>query len=234
MAKFDDKEAFVKEVFAKIALRYDFMNSIISLGFDRYWRGAVVKSLGDINACRGLDVCCGTGKLTKMLSQAVGDDGKVVGLDFSAEMLAIAKGQQHEKSVVFIHGNALSLPFPDNCFDFVTIAWGLRNVRDIPKAIAEMTRVLKRGGDLVSLDMAEPLNPFLRMMYWKIFEKIVPPLGKIIAKDQDAYAYLFESVKAFPKQDALVKMFCRAGLEDVHYKNLSLGAVAIVKGTKFV
>jgi len=126
----------------------------------------------------------------------------------------------------------MELPFDDNTFDCATVGWGLRNVPDILKTVKEMTRVVKPGGKVVSLDMAHPSAPVFKQVYWLFFEKIVPAMGKIWAGNSGAYNYLHDSAKVFPRQDKLAELFSQAGLVETGYHNLTGGVVAVVEGTK--
>lgn len=223
----------IQKMFDSIAKRYDSLNSLLSWGLDARWRKALVKGLGDIRGKQGIDICCGTGKLTSLLAKAVGETGSMTGLDFSAGMLVIASRRSSTvKQVRFLQGDALALPFADDTFDFATVAWGLRNVPDIPQALSEMRRVVKPGGKIVSLDMAEPPNAILKDIYWFLFARVVPWLGKYFAKNHKAYQHLYHSALIFPKQEVLSQIFKAAGLTEIEYQNLSCGVTAIVRGCK--
>src|SRR4051812_41741390 len=145
-------------MFNGIAVRYDLMNTLMSLGMDKGWRKFTVQRAGIQQGGSGLDVCCGTGMIVIEQAKVVGPAGRVTGLDFSENMLEVAKGNvaEFKDRITLIQGNAMSLPFPDNTFDCATVGWGLRNVPDIMTAVKEMTRVVKPGGMVVSLDMAQP------------------------------------------------------------------------------
>jgi len=224
----------VQGMFNSIASKYDFMNSLMSLGLDKKWRKELVAQLGNIDGKYGVDFCCGTGKLTIALAHTVGNNGQMTGLDFSEGMLAIARQDvcPKNKSIKFVQGNAISSPFNNDSFDFATVAWGLRNVRDISQALSEMVRVVKSGGTVVSIDMAQPEQPMLRKLYWFLFATIIPLMGRIIASNKNAYGYLYNSVREFPKQEKLSQMFRDAGLVNVSCQNLSGGIVAIIRGQK--
>lgn len=230
----EEKEAFVRQMFNGIAGRYDLMNTLMTLGLDKGWRKFTVQRAGIKEGGAGLDVCCGTGMIVIEQAKAAGPSGKVTGLDFSENMLEVAKGNitEYQDRITLIQGNAMSLPFPDNTFDCATVGWGLRNVPDIMTAVKEMTRVVKPGGMVVSLDMAQPTAPVFKQLYWLIFEKVIPAMGKIWAGDKTAYEYLHDSAKVFPPQDELARMFAKAGLVETRYHNLSGGVVAVVEGRK--
>lgn len=232
----ENKERFVRDMFNSIARRYDLMNSLMSVGRDKAWRKQTVVRSGLKEGGSALDVCCGTGMLSMELARAAGATGNVVGLDFSENMLAVARENVKEfplqDNIRFIQGNAMELPFEDNTFDCATVGWGLRNVPDILTAVREMARVVKPGGKVVSLDMAQPTMPVFKQGYWLFFEKVVPAMGKLWAGNKGAYGYLHDSAKVFPPQWELAAIFKQAGLAETGYSNLMGGAVAIVEGTK--
>lgn len=223
-------------MFNSIAPRYDLLNTLMSLGMDKRWRQLAVKRSGVLPGGRALDICCGTGMITVELARAVGSDGHVTGLDFSQNMLNIARQRVSrspwQEVVDLVAGNAMSLPFEENSFDAVTVGWGLRNVPDIKTVVTEMVRVTKPGGMVVSLDMAKPELPVFKQIYWLYFEKLVPLMGKIWAKQESAYSYLHNSARAFTPQKELADIFREAGLEETGYQNLFGGVVALVAGRK--
>ena len=232
----ENKERFVRDLFNSIARRYDLMNSLMTVGRDKAWRKLTVVRSGIKEGGYALDVCCGTGMLSMELVKTIGAAGKVVGLDFSENMLSVARENVKEfplrDSIRFVQGNAMELPFEDNSFDCATVGWGLRNVPDTSMAVSEMARVVKPGGKVVSLDMAQPTVPVFKQGYWLFFEKVVPAMGKLWAGNKGAYGYLHDSARAFPPQWELAEIFKRAGLVQTGYSNLMGGAVAIVEGTK--
>lgn len=233
-----DKSTYVKETFNAIAGRYDLMNSLMSLGMDKRWRRIAVKRVGAKPGMHILDVCCGTGQLSMEIGNIVGDEGKVTGLDFSQNMLDVAKKSAAQSpnrdNIQFIQGDAMALPFSDNSFDGVTVGWGLRNLPDLRQGIKEMTRVVKPGGKVVSLDMAKPSLLGFKQVYWLYFEKLVPLMGKIWAKKSSAYQYLHDSAREFPSQQELVLIFAECGLLETRYDNLAGGVVAVVSGSKCI
>jgi demethylmenaquinone methyltransferase / 2-methoxy-6-polyprenyl-1,4-benzoquinol methylase len=231
-----DKATYVKDTFNSIAGHYDLMNSLMSLGMDKRWRRFAVQRVGAKPGMQMLDVCCGTGQLSMELGTVVGEAGNVTGLDFSQNMLDVAKRSLIQSSnpchIQFIQGDAMALPFSDNSFDGVTVGWGLRNLPDLRQGIREMARVVKPGGKVVSLDMAKPSLPVFKQAYWVYFEKLVPLMGKIWAKKASAYQYLHDSTREFPSQQKLVSIFAECGLSETRYDNLAGGVVAVVTGTK--
>lgn len=232
----EDKAKYVRETFNSIAKNYDLMNTLMSLGLDKSWRKLTVKRSELKEGGKGLDVCCGTGMLTMEQARAAGPAGEITGLDFSENMLAVArqniKDFEFKDSIRFVQGDAMSLPFEDNKFDCATVGWGLRNVPDIMKAVREMARVVKPGGKVVSLDMAHPTTPVFRELYWLCFNKVVPAMGKLLSGNKKAYDYLHDSAKAFVHQRELAGIFAKAGLVETRYLNLCGGVVAIVEGRK--
>lgn len=225
------KPAYVKAMFDRIAARYDLANDAMTLGHHRAWKGAIVRAVRPKAGERALDMATGTGDIARRLRKAVGEGGRVVALDFSPEMLAAAR-RRGEDGVEWLEGDMLNLPFEDGSFDMVTVGFGLRNVNDLPRAIAEAHRVLAPGGRFASLDLAKArfgaLKPFMDAYSFGV----VPLIGKVVAGDDTAYKYLPASNEAFPAQDELGRMFAAAGFTDIRVQDLLLGAAAIVAGTK--
>lgn len=232
----ENKAKYVQETFNAIAKRYDLMNTLMSLGLDKSWRRLAVKRSDLKEGGTGLDVCCGTGMLTMEQARVAGSSGRITGLDFSEKMIDVAwqniRDFKFKDSIQFIQGDAMSLPFENNRFDCATVGWGLRNVPDILKAVQEMVRVVKPGGKVVSLDMAQPMTPVFREFYWLCFNKVVPAMGKLLSGNKKAYEYLHDSAKVFVHQKDLAGIFAKAGLIEARYLNLCGGVVAIVEGRK--
>lgn len=231
-----DKATYVQETFNSIAKRYDLMNTLMSFGLDKGWRKKAVQTVEARPGMKVVDICCGTAQLSLELAMAVGEEGKVTGLDFSENMLAIARenlaDSPYASRIELIQGDAMNLPFADNSFDGATVGWGLRNLPDLEKGIKEMIRVVKPGSMVVSLDMAKPTMPGFKQAYWLYFEKLVPLMGKLWAGKAKAYQYLHDSAVEFPAQQELAKIFARCGLKETRYQNLAGGVVAIVSGRK--
>ena len=229
------KEQRVHNVFEKISDNYDKMNSVISFQQHIKWRKDTMKKMNVQPGSKALDVCCGTADWTIALADAVGPDGKVVGLDFSQNMLKVGVEKVKElglKQVELVHGNAMELPFPDNSFDYVTIGFGLRNVPDYLQVLKEMHRVVKPGGIVVCLETSQPTLIGYKQLYYFYFRFIMPMFGKLLAKSYNEYAWLHESARDFPGMRELARMFEQAGLTEVKYKPYSGGAAAVHIGKK--
>ena len=229
------KEERVLNVFEKIYSNYDKMNSLISFKQHTRWRKDTMKRMNVQKGKIALDVCCGTADWTIALAEAVGEEGKVYGLDFSKNMLKIGEQKIKEKNlsqVTLLHGNAMELPFEDNTFDYVTIGFGLRNVPDYLCVLEEMHRVLKPGGMAVCLDTSQPTLWGYRQLYYFYFRFIMPLFGKIFAKSYDEYSWLQESAREFPGMKELAKLFEKAGFINVAYKPYNGGVAASHFGYK--
>lgn len=225
----------VRTMFDRIVPRYDLMNHIMTFGLDIHWRNMVAKQAareGDRTCERALDVATGTGDLAFAIHKA--GVPEVIGLDYSPEMIAKAKEKAAKRpdGVEFIVGDGMHLPFEDDSFDACTISFGLRNMEDYEGAIREMTRILRPGGKFVCLETTPFRRPILGPFFRIYFERIVPVIGGILSGDLKAYAYLPQSVRTFPKADTLAEICREAGLRDVRYQILGLGAVAIHSGIK--
>ena len=224
-------------MFDRIVPRYDLMNRLMTGGRDVAWRClAVREALRGRNpaAVRILDVATGTGDLALALRAA--GAGVVVGLDFSAAMLAEAFRKEAEtfgdRQISWVEGDAMALPFPDELFDAVTVAFGVRNMPSYPAALAEMLRVLRPAGTLVCLETTPLRLPVLRAVFDWYFARVVPIVGGAVSGDADAYRYLPASAAAFPDADALGRMMLEAGFSNVRYLRRGLGTVALHVATK--
>jgi demethylmenaquinone methyltransferase/2-methoxy-6-polyprenyl-1,4-benzoquinol methylase len=232
----DKKAGLVAEVFSSVASKYDVMNDVMSFGIHRIWKKIAMTHTGLKTGQRALDVAGGTGDLTMYLSQQVGDSGEVVISDINPEMLEQGRRRLLDKgygsNIRFVEANAEELPFEDNCFDCITIAFGLRNVTDQQKALASMYRVLKPGGRLLILEFSRPVMPGLNKAYDFYSFNVLPMMGKLIANDADSYRYLAESIRMHPDQKTLQAMMEQAGFERCRYYNMTGGIVALHKGFK--
>ncbi len=229
------KEEKVHKVFENVSENYDKMNSIISFQQHVKWRKTTMKMMMVEKGSRCLDVCCGTGDWSIALSEAVGPEGQVTGLDFSENMLKVGREKVKQaglKNVTLMHGNAMELPFPDDSFDYVTIGFGLRNVKDYLQVLKEMRRVLKPGGMAVCLETSQPTMPVFRQGFYFYFKFIMPMLGKLLAKSYDEYAWLNKSTENFPGMKELAGLFKEAGFQKVSYKPHTGGVAATHYGFK--
>ncbi|MFD1928139.1 demethylmenaquinone methyltransferase [Sporosarcina siberiensis] len=221
------KEEKVHEVFEKISVDYDKMNSVISFNQHKKWRDDMMLRMAVREGAQALDVCCGTADWTIALAEAVGPSGEVIGLDFSENMLESAKPKVEQiPNLSLIHGNAMKLPFPDNSFDYVTIGFGLRNVPDYLTVLKEMNRVVKPGGMVACLETSQSELPGYKQLFRFYFKNIMPLFGKLFAKSYKEYSWLQESADDFPGRKELAQLFTEAGFTDVSYKSYSGGATA--------
>jgi len=229
------KEQKVHKVFENIYQNYDRMNSVISFKRHLHWRRETMKRMDVQPGSCCLDVCCGTADWTIALAKASGQNGKVIGLDFSKNMLSVGEQKvkdQNLHNVELIHGNAMELPFEDNQFDYVTIGFGLRNVPDYMQVLKEMYRVTKPGGKVVCLETSQPTMIGFRQLYFLYFRFIMPLFGKIFAKSYEEYSWLQESARDFPGMKELKKMFEQAGFVNVEVKPFTGGVAAMHLGHK--
>jgi len=229
----EEKARRVQGVFDSVADNYDLMNDVMSAGIHRLWKRYAVGMSGIRAGQTVLDLAGGTGDITRLLAPRVGDEGHVVLTDINAAMLSNGRRALLDSgitgNVTFAQVDAEQLPFPENSFDLVTIAFGLRNVTDKQRALDSICRVLKPGGCLLVLEFSRPAKA-LKPVYDFYSLNILPKLGKLIAGDEESYRYLAESIRMHPDQETLQSMMQQAGFERCDYHNLSGGIVAIHRG----
>jgi demethylmenaquinone methyltransferase/2-methoxy-6-polyprenyl-1,4-benzoquinol methylase len=230
----DEKSRRVAGVFDSVAARYDLMNDLMSGGLHRLWKRFAVEASGVRPGERVLDIAGGTGDLARLYAQRVGAAGEVVLTDVNAAMLGLGRDRLLDAGIVapIAQCNAEALPFADERFDCVSVAFGLRNMTRKEVALAEMRRVLKSGGRLLVLEFSKVWAP-LKPLYDAYSFGVLPRLGKLVANDDAAYRYLAESIRMHPGQDELKRMMEEAGLERVEYFNLAGGVVALHRGYRF-
>lgn len=226
----------IRRMFGEIAPRYDLLNHLLSLGIDRRWRRRTVKTVAPNGSGPILDLCTGTGDLALEYAGASGGQADVIGLDFCRPMLVIAreKGRQAAAGRLrLIEGDASRLPFPDGLFQIVCVAFGLRNISDTDRGLAEMARVCRRGGKVAVLEFSLPTLPIVRQIYGWYFRHILPRIGQWLARNrQSAYNYLPASVGEFPQREAMAARMRTAGLSEVRYFSLTCGVATLYVGTK--
>lgn len=214
-------------MFDEVAPKYDIVNDVLSMGQTRRWRRLVVDAVGARPGQRVLDLAAGTGTS----SEPYADAGvSVVACDFSLGMLKV--GKRRRPDIDFVAGDATNLPFADESFDAATISFGLRNVNEPQKALEEMYRVTKPGGTLVIAEFSSPVVPVWRTMYTEYLMRALPAIASKVASNPTAYVYLAESIRAWPDQDGLAAWISAAGWQNVAYRNLSGGIVAIHRAVK--
>ncbi|GAA6143429.1 bifunctional demethylmenaquinone methyltransferase/2-methoxy-6-polyprenyl-1,4-benzoquinol methylase UbiE [Hydrogenophaga sp. 5NK40-0174] len=228
-----DKARRVRGVFDSVASRYDVMNDLMSAGLHRFWKRYTIEVANPKAGDQVLDIAGGTGDLSLAFSRKVGPTGKVVHTDINEAMLRQGRDRLLNEGALLpsLVCDAEKLPFPDGTFNIVTVAFGLRNMTHKDKALAEMQRVLKPGGKLLVLEFSKVAKPLEKAYDWYSFS-ILPKLGKWVAKDEDSYRYLAESIRMHPDQETLRQMMKSAGFGHVDVHNLSAGVVALHMGIK--
>ena len=233
----NEKADKVADVFHSVADKYDLMNDLMSFGVHRLWKHYTIRLSGVKAGQRVLDIAGGTGDLTAKFSRLVGDQGEVVLADINASMLQVGRSRLLDRGIAgnvkFVQANAECLPFPDNYFDVITIAFGLRNVTHIDQALQSMYRVLKPGGQLLVLEFSKAKAPGLSPVYDAYSFRVLPAIGKLVANDEDSYRYLAESIRMHPDQETLKSMMEEAGFDRCEYHNLTGGIVALHRGYKY-
>lgn len=232
----DEKTRRVADVFSSVASEYDLMNDIMSLGAHRLWKRHAVHLCAIRKNFHVLDLAGGTGDIARLIHKQLGDDGQVTVCDINASMLQEGRDRFIDKGIIkginYVQANAEALPFDDNSFDCMTIAFGLRNVTDKAIALRSMYNKLKYGSQLVILEFSKVVIPVFDKLYDQYSFKLIPLFGKAVANDEASYQYLVESIRMHPDQNTLAAMMEQAGFAKVQYHNLSGGVVAIHRGYK--
>jgi len=232
----EEKVGRVRAVFDSVAERYDLMNDLMSLGIHRLWKRFAVELAGVRAGQRVLDLAAGTGDLAARFSGLVGPEGRLVVSDINAAMLVRGRTRLIDEGLVgnldYVQADAERLPFPDNHFDCVSIGFGLRNVTDKQRSLEDMLRVIRPGGRALVLEFSRPTNAALKSAYDVYSFRVLPALGRLVARDADSYRYLAESIRMHPSQEELKEMMETAGFERCDYFNLTGGIVAVHRGFK--
>ena len=232
----DAKAGMVADVFHSVASRYDLMNDLMSGGIHRIWKRFTIELSGVRKGNAVLDIAGGTGDLAARFADIVGPEGRVILADINDSMLQVGRDKLldngRQGNLEFVQADAQFLPFPDDSFDCITIAFGLRNVTDKDTALRSMLRVLKPGGRLLVLEFSKPENQLLSKAYDTYSFRLLPLMGRLVANDSDSYQYLAESIRMHPDQDTLKEMMEDAGFARCEYHNMTGGVVALHKGVK--
>jgi len=233
----DKREERIRRMFGHIAPSYDFLNHLLSLNVDHWWRRKTTQLVPPEGGAPILDLCTGTGDLALAYDRAAGGQAPIVGADFCPEMLRLAeqKASRLKASgrIRFVEADAQHLPFANDEFQITTVAFGLRNVTDTDRGIAEMVRVTRPGGKVAILEFSQPRGPMFGRLYRFYFRYVLPLVGQVISRSRDnAYRYLPASVLEFPDGDALAERLRRHGLIDVHFHPLTLGIATLYVGAK--
>lgn len=231
----DKREVRIRRMFGQIAPWYDFLNHFLSLNIDTRWRNKTVKIVPPRGAAHGpiLDLCTGTGDLALTYDRAAKGTVPVIAADFCHEMLVRAAEKAKGTRVRFVEADAQALPFPDDTFQLVSVAFGLRNVTDTDRGLAEMVRVLRPGGSLAVLEFSRPRGRVLGPLYTFYFRHILPKVGQLVCRNNEqAYRYLPESVLRFPDYEALADKLRAHGLTGVRYESFTFGVATLYVGVK--
>lgn len=230
-----EKAAYIEGLFASIAPRYDLLNSVLSLSRHKYWRKFAARQCRLSPGDRALDVCAGTLDLTIELSREVGPSGEIVAVDFCRPMLEIGRAKLQKLgigNISLLEGDAQDLPVSPGSFKAATIGFALRNVTDVERTLAEMTRAVEHGGRVVCLELMRPRGRLLGMLYRFYARHVMPALGALISGSRDAYEYLPESVERFYSREELARIMENVGLADVTVYDLTGGVAAVHTGIK--
>ena len=231
------KSGLVGQVFNSVASKYDLMNDLMSFGMHRLWKRFTIACSGVRAGHKVLDVAAGTGDLSAEFAKIVADNGLVVATDINESMLSVGRDNLLDQGIAantkFVIADGQALPFKENYFDCISIAFGLRNITDKSAALASMQRALKPGGRLLVLEFSKPILALLNTLYDSYSFNVIPKLGSWVTGDADSYKYLVESIRMHPDQETLKQMIHDVGLEDCEYFNLSGGIVALHRSYKY-
>jgi demethylmenaquinone methyltransferase/2-methoxy-6-polyprenyl-1,4-benzoquinol methylase len=230
----EQRDLFIRQIFSTVAPHVDLLSSGFSFGFDHLWRRQAIALSGIHKGEKVLDVCTGTGELAFLLSDRVGPQGSVTGADFCEDMLDRAKSKtgHNHRNLSFLSSDAKKLPFPDNTFDAVTVAFGMRNIPDTSLALTEIKRVLKSGGKFICLELTRPHVRWFRALYeWYVF-RIMPFIGNLVVKTAAPYLYLPRSINAFYPPDEFKKIIAACGFADVSADSLTMGIATVYRAAK--
>ncbi len=228
------RDRFVHKIFTTVAPYVDLLTRSFSLGMDHYWRKRAVAISGIKRGDRVLDVCAGTGELSFILARTVGNEGSIVGSDFCENMLELARKKQGDKyaNITFLFADTKKVPFPDNSFDAVTVAFGMRNIPDTILALKEIRRVLKPGGKFLCLELTRPQNRwFLAIYKWYIF-RIMPFISNLVMKTAEPFLYLPRSIEEFYQPPVFREIIMKNGFADVRVNSMTMGIATIYRACK--
>ena len=232
----EEKSHRVREVFNSVAHQYDLMNDLMSLGLHRLWKRVAIESIAIRPGMQVVDLAAGTGDLGRSMAKRTGSEGNVILADINDQMLRVGRNlcinQGRLKGISWCQCDAENLPYSEDCFDRITIGFGLRNVTNKELALKEMLRVLKPGGKALILEFSKPISRSFTHLYDIYSFSILPLMGQLITQDKHAYQYLAESIRKHPDQETLSQMMKDAGFTSISYQNLSGGIVAIHIGMK--
>jgi demethylmenaquinone methyltransferase / 2-methoxy-6-polyprenyl-1,4-benzoquinol methylase len=228
------RDLFIKHVFSTVAPYLDLLSSGFSFGFDHLWRKQTVSRSGIREGERVLDVCTGTGELAMLLARKVGPHGAVTGADFCEEMLERARTKSvGRRNLSFVFADAKQLSFPDDSFDAVTVAFGMRNIPDTALALAEINRVLKPGGRFICLELTRPHGRWFRSLYeWYVF-KVMPFIGELVLKTATPYLYLPRSINSFYPPDEFKRVIAGSGFGEVTVDSMTMGIATLYRAVKY-
>jgi ubiquinone/menaquinone biosynthesis methyltransferase len=233
------KSGLVKNIFSRVAKKYDLMNDLMSGGSHRLWKNQMIKQIDFINNMQIIDLAGGTGDIAISMAKIIESKGlncQIEIVDINPQMLEVGRSRAVDnnlfKSLNFVESDGENLPYPDETFDLFTIAFGIRNFTNIDKGLKEANRVLKKGGKFLCLEFSKVDDIFLQKIYDTYSFKIIPKIGEFVLQDGESYQYLVESIRKFPDQKTFKKMIEEVGFREVSFKNLTFGVCAIHSGIK--